>query len=170
MPRHMMVSQQADDAVQEAMLGLIQASRSYDPARVEGKFGAYAQHRIRGQFQDFLRRSPLVGNIRSDKVRTLRQIQPPEKKRDGAEFGEAIQNSPDTRDSSRPDRSARFDSLIDALRVKCGARAAQIVELWAEGWTYREIGHMHQIKEARVFQVIQKAIRDAREIFCETRS
>jgi RNA polymerase sigma factor for flagellar operon FliA len=55
-----------EDLLQEGILGLIQASRTWDPDRGI-RFASYAEHRARGAIQDYLRGVDFVG--RSSRVK-----------------------------------------------------------------------------------------------------
>jgi RNA polymerase sigma factor (sigma-70 family) len=147
MPYALYATGESEDAVQEAMLGLIQAANKFDPSRCGTDFQLYASRRIVGQLKDYLRHAPLVGTMRYD--RFLR--------RSKASF-ETI----DYRESSSPVGLAHFERLMRVVCRQCNPRTAAMIRLWCDDWTMSAIARAYGISKDGVRQRMCLAFKKAR--------
>lgn len=117
------------DLLQEARIGIWQASDSYDPNR--GAFSTYAIHRARGRVLHYLRSAPNTIHIPFGRV--------------GRPDNPRCVVSTDDPDYLRPDPATEpFEDtvVLDALLDRLPPMHARAIRLYADGWTCEEIGGM----------------------------
>jgi RNA polymerase sigma factor (sigma-70 family) len=157
MPRSLFVTGECEDAIQEAMLGLVQAANRFDPARSKTDFRIYASYRIRGQFQDCLRHMPLVGTMRSDGDHSLQRSD----KGSASQFSELF-DAVEHRESHSPIGSAHFEQLMLTVCVACKPRTAEMIRMWCEGWDMAAIARHFRLSSCRISQLIDTGLRNTR--------
>jgi RNA polymerase sigma factor (sigma-70 family) len=159
MPRSLFITGECEDAIQEAMLGLVQAAQRHDPSKTKVKFETYASYRISGQFRDYIRHVPLVGIARCDGDRSLRRV---EQRVDplGDKGIHGQQYDP---------VSDRFEDLMDLVSRCCTARTTAMVRLWCEGATQEYISRVYGISPVRVCQILSAAFKATRSASGESR-
>ncbi len=160
MPYELHVTGQVDDAIQEAMLGLIQAAHRFKPSNGTS-FQSFASFRIRGQCQDHLRRMPLVGQMREGADHSLRQVT------HQADIGEgqtldALQQQPDPRSWASPTAEAGFESLLAFVAQHCSAGTLAMIRLWCDGWPMEHIAREYGISKGGVQQRLHLAFKKTR--------
>ena len=143
------------------MVGLMTASRSYDPSR-GAEFKTYAYHRIRGAILDELRRMDFLPRSQREKAR-----------REGVEAPSFV-GIPTDEDGQE---SLAADPMEAALenRELMGRLQAEILQLpekmrvvmnlyYSEGMKMREIGERLHLTESRVSQIHSNAIARLRRV------
>jgi RNA polymerase sigma factor (sigma-70 family) len=163
MPYSLVVTGQSDDAIQEAMLGLVQAASRHDPSRSAASFKTYARFRITGQFKDYLRRTPLVGIMRCDGDRSLQRVDQRTNPLDDKGTGSL-------RSQQYDPASDRFEDLMAVVSRCCTPRVAAMVRLWCEGYTQKEIARINDISPVRVCQVLSGAFKATRALISDGQS
>jgi RNA polymerase sigma factor (sigma-70 family) len=153
MPRSLFVTGECEDAIQEAMLGLVQAAQRHDPSKSAIKFATYARYRIYGQFKDYLRHKSLVGIMRCDGDRSLQQAEHRVDPLGDKDVPQSQQYNP---------ASDRFEDLMDLVSRCCTARTTAMVRLWCEGATQEYISRVYGISPVRVCQILSAAFRATR--------
>ncbi|MBC8328987.1 MAG: sigma-70 family RNA polymerase sigma factor [Planctomycetes bacterium] len=143
------------------MVGLMTASRSYDPSR-GAEFKTYAYHRIRGAILDELRRMDFLPRSQREKAR-----------REGYEPPSfvAIPTDEDGQESLVADPVAAAlenRELVDALReqiLQLPEKMRVVMSLYySEGLRMREIGERLHLTESRVSQIHSNAVARLRRV------
>ncbi len=145
-----------DDLYSAGMLGLLKASRSYDPTR-GAEFKTYAYHRVRGAMLDELRTLDYLPRSLRDKARQ-EGVNPPAvvtlpTDEDGSDNLEAAaQGTPEIEKAELlVQLQAGISSLPEKMRM--------VMHLYYnEGKRMREIGAQLQLTESRVSQIHSAAV------------
>ncbi|MCZ2078350.1 MAG: sigma-70 family RNA polymerase sigma factor, partial [Bryobacterales bacterium] len=159
LPRHL----ELDDLIEDGVLGLIAASRRYEPG-IGVPFPLYAKHRIRGAIVDGLRRMDhLSRDSRAEAKKIEREHELPSPDRRGCAAGRdacggriALTDNgapePVAGTGWQPDVVAGHEELSATLREAIStlpARYGEIVALYHwRGLTMREIGRSYGINES----------------------
>lgn len=167
-----------DDATGEAMVGLMQAVRSYDPDRGT-QFSTHAIHRIRGAVLDFFR-SEQIGGYRQRSGKKHKHI-PKVKSIDGMKSAMSAAPEYDVNES-RPflwqeidPHSATSIELIEwhddldrLARMSGGRSEAELLRLYyggGAGASMKAVGKAMGLSESRISQIHSIAIANLRQQF-----
>lgn len=150
-----------DDLASAGMIGLIHAVDRFDQTRGL-KFRTYAQHRIWGSMQDFLRDEDLLS--RTERRRVLASTQaliatcygiPP--------ATVSLDQIPMRRLASTPQPALTLRAEVRQARRCLSPRENRVIELLYDfGWQSREVAAELRVNESRVSQIKQRAISKLR--------
>ncbi len=159
------VSVSDDELYSAGMVGLMTASRSYDPSR-GAEFKTYAYHRIRGAILDELRRLDFLPRSQREKAR-----------REGHE-PPAFVGIPTDEDGQESLAADPVEAALENQELMASLRE-QILQLpekmrvvmtlyYSEGLRMREIGERLHLTESRVSQIHSNAIARLRRVLRPT--
>lgn len=139
---------ETEDAIQEGMVGLLQAAKSYDP---EGKaaFAGHSWHRIRGAVRDAQRRADHLTQDHRRKVNAGELAEPPRPQR----LGDSVEWMGVYGDG---DIALRL-TVQDAL-VRMEGRHGMVIRWWLMGVPHAETAEVLSVTQSRVRQLLREAL------------
>lgn len=144
-----------EDLFSAGMVGLMTASRSYDPSR-GAEFKTYAYHRIRGAILDELRRLDFLPRSQRDKARQQGSEAPNVV---GIPTDEDGQESLEARTQEPPCEKADMQDALDRQMEELPPKMRDVVFLYyRKGLRMREIGERMGLTESRVSQIHSNAL------------
>jgi len=150
-----------DDLASAGMIGLIQALDRFDHTRGL-KFRTYAQHRIRGAMQDFLRTEDPLSRTERQKVRASAPAL------SATSYGMpsatiSLDQVPMHRLAAPAQAEFARRTEIREARRSLSPRENRVIELIYDfGWRNREVAAELHVNESRVSQIKQRAISKLR--------
>ena len=142
-----------DDLTGAGMIGLIQAADRFNNSRGL-EFRTYAQHRIRGAMQDFLRNEDPLS--RTERRRVRGTVNAP-----GTTVNVSLDLVSLSQAASQPDLTLRSE-IRDARRCLSAQENLVIALIYDFDWNNREVAAELNVTEGRVSQIKQHAIAKLR--------
>lgn len=151
-----------EDALQEAMIALFLALRSYRPS--EGSFPAYAKVLVERRVIDALRASGRVKQRLLSDALSLEELN-----ESGGCEAPALQNGGDQSGDTleRLIERERYADLEHEIMSRLSTRERAVLQLRAAGLSYREIARTLQIREKQVDNAIQRCRQKIRRLYTE---
>jgi RNA polymerase sigma factor FliA len=135
------------DLVQAGNVGLLQATRSFEPSR-GAPLAGYAKFRIRGEMLDMVRRNKGLD----------RSISAPRVNEDGAEWETQLPASQESSPQHSAVRQQRAEIIGEEMR-RLPARYRTVVRLrYSREMTLRQIGAALRVNESRACQLHRSAL------------
>lgn len=144
-----------DDLIQEGMIGLLKAVFEYDPER-DASFGGYATVCIRNK---------IVSAVRTYNRRSNRALNDalPIMTEDGAEeYLVDVSRAPDDPIETYIDRE-RSDALRQAIDTLLSPRQKAVLQLYLEGYSYKEIAARLALSEKSVDNAVMLVKRKIKQ-------